>query len=160
MARVDLDLSSYDAQGSDYEPIPPGEYTIRVLDSEVTHSKAGNPMAIFTYEVLGPTHAGRKLWDYFVLNNEVALKRFKGLAEAVGYPNPNFIRDTEDLHGLQCSVRVSIEEQEGYSPKNKITSYKRFAEVRPAQARDNAAPPPKPVQSAARKSVPPWEAAQ
>jgi len=149
MARLNLDLSDYDAM-DDFGPVPPGDYVVTVVNSEVTHSKAGNLMAILTFEVAGPTHAGRKLWDYYVLNNDVAMRRLKSLAQAGGHPNPNFIRDTEELHGLQCIVRVTVEEQEGYSPKNKIVAFKptKKPDAAPASATQQ------------RKSVPPWEAAQ
>lgn len=163
MATLNLDLSNYEAQ-DDFTPIPPGTYTVEVTDSDVTYSKAGNPMASITFEVLGPSHAGRKLWDHFVLNNDVALRRLKGLAEAAGHRNPNYIRDTEELHGLRCTVKVTIEEQEGYQPRNRITSYKPLERpaaagtARPTPPARNEAQqaPPQPT----RKSVPPWEAAR
>ena len=138
MALLNADLSKYEQQDN-YTPIPPGEYTVRVIDSEVRESKAGNPMARFTFEVMGPTHSGRKLWDQFVLNNEVALRRLKTLASVAGHRNPNFIRDTEELHGLTCMVKVAIEEQEGYEPKNIIKSFK-AAENKPAAANGVPAP--------------------
>jgi hypothetical protein len=154
MAQLNLDLSGYEPQG-DFDPIPPGDYIIEVVDSDVSTSRAGNPMAKFTFEVVGPSHAGRKIWDHFVLNNEVALRRLKALAEAAGHKNPNYVRDTEELHGLRCEVRVAIEEQEGYPPKNKISSYRR-----PRQTSTPAVPPPSQGRNVERKSVPPWEAAQ
>jgi hypothetical protein len=86
---------------------------------------SGNKMAVFTFNVLGPTHANRKLFDRFVISNDVAMSRLKTLATVVGHKNPNFIRDTEELHGGKCSVRVKIDDaKDGYEPKNAIVSFK------------------------------------
>lgn len=161
MGTLNLDLSNIEAM-DDFSPVPPGEYVVTVADSEVTHSKAGNLMATLTYEILGPTHAGRRIWDHYVIKNEVAMKRLKSMAQAAGHRNPNFIRDTEELHGLRCIVRVTVEEQDGYAPKNKITAFKPLEKqaATPPPASPAVSPTPPPQQRQQRKSVPPWETAQ
>lgn len=156
MAQINVDLKDYQ-EYDDFTPIPPGEYVVHVVDSEVKQSKSGNWMAAFTFEILGPNHVGRKLWDNFVLSNEVALRRLKSMAVATKHPNPNYLRDTEELHGRKCIVRVDIREEEGYQPQNRIKAFKAL------EAPDKPEMPARPQQSITqpmqKKSRPPWEAA-
>jgi len=123
MARLDADFSNYEAS-TGFELIPPGDYAARIVDSEVRDSKAGNRMAKFTLEILGPSHAGRKLWVQFVLNNEVAMSRFKGFLTAAGHHNPNYVADTEELHGRELTVHVKIKKQEGFDDQNDVSNFK------------------------------------
>lgn len=158
MTELNLDLSGVEAM-DDFGPVPPGDYDITVANAEISYSRAGNRMAVLTFEIVGPTHAGRKIWEHFVLHNDVAKRRLKSLVQAGGLPNPNFIRNVEDLHGLRFVGRVAIEEQEGYSPKNTITHFKPIQGSRAAPASTKTAPTQQ-KQTQQRKSVPPWEAAQ
>lgn len=123
MAHLDMSLSHVQEQ-SVFDPLPPGDYHVRIVDTALKESSNGNVYLNVEFEVSGPDYAGRRLWDLFVLSNEVALQRLKTLAKVSGHPNPDFIRDSDEFHGLQCRVRVRTEEQEGYDPKNKISSYK------------------------------------
>lgn len=139
MAHINADLSQVDEQ--DFSPVPPGEYEVTVVDSEVKSSKNDNPYLNLEFEVFGPSHQGRKLWERFMLQNEIGLQRLKTLARVAGHPNPNYIGDSEELHGLMLTVRVKIEEQEGYDPKNKITSFKARSNGGGAQPVPQPAPP-------------------
>jgi hypothetical protein len=124
MATLNANLEGYQEQ-DDFSPVPPGEYLVKVIDSAVREAKtSGNRLAEFAFEIQGPEYRNRKIWDRYVLGNEVAMSRLKTLAKSIGHRNPNFIRDTEELHGGMCRVRVKIEEQNGYEPKNVITSFK------------------------------------
>lgn len=161
MARINADLSGYDTC-DDFAPVPPGEYVVKVDSTEVKVSKAGNEMVSVMFEILGPTHAGRKLFDQFVLKNEVAMKRLKSLATAAGHRNPNWISDSDELHGLECIVKVKVDDQEntGYEPKNVISSFKPLN-------RDGAQQPPASspagqagVPAQAKKAAYPWQKTQ
>jgi hypothetical protein len=145
MTAINLDLTQTKAQEG-FDPLPPGEYQVQVTDTQVTQSKSGNPMLKIVLTVLGPTHQGRRLFDMFVLNNDIAMSRLKGMATAGGHQNPDYIRDTEELHGLRMQVKVKIEEQPGYNAQNRISSYKRIgnggAAHPAAPAVPQIAPPP------------------
>ena len=124
MARLDADLSKYQAQGS-FDPLPPGDYTVTIYDTEIKQSRSGNNMVKVTLKVTDGALAGRMVWDQYVLGNEVAMKRLKSLAVAGKHPHPDFIRDTDELHGLNLGIRVKIEDKgDGYGPKNVIMSFK------------------------------------
>lgn len=160
MAVFNADLTPYEAQNN-YAPLPPGEYPVEIVDSELKRSKAGNLMARFTFSVFGTSYAGRKLWDQFVIGNEVAMRRLKSLATACGHRNPNFIGDTEELHGLRCVVRVKTEEQEGYEPRNVITNFKTNGEKEKQQPQTKT-PAPEVIadqQHQQKKPQYPWQKA-
>lgn len=124
MARLDADLSRYQAQTS-FDPLPPGDYLVTVFDTEIKQSKSGNNMVKVTLKVTDGPLAGRMIWDQYVLGNEVAMKRLKALAVAGKHPHPDFIKDTDELHGLKLGIRVKVEDKgDGYGPKNVITSFK------------------------------------
>jgi hypothetical protein len=154
MAQLNANLEGYQEQ-DDFSPVPPGEYLVKVVDSAVREAKtSSNRLAEFVFEIQGPEYRNRKIWDRYVLGNDVAMSRLKTLAKSVGHRNPNFIRDTEELHGGVCRVRVKIEEQNGYDPKNVITSFK------PAQAptlQPSESIPAEVAAQAQQKKPYPWE---
>jgi hypothetical protein len=66
---TDVDLSTFDdeyinreVQEDQFESIPDGKYQTQVEAVELTRTLKGDPMLKWTLKVLGPTHAGRKLW--------------------------------------------------------------------------------------------------
>lgn len=157
MAQLNANLSQYEAQ-EDIKPLPPGEYHARVIDSEIRQGGNG-PYIRWTFQVIG--HPNR-IWDVMSLGNEVSLRRLKTLATVSGHPNPNYIQDTEELHGLECVVRLKIEIDETgrYDAKNVITGFKPMKKgngshptVSPAVA---AAAVQQPAEKPARQKMP-WE---
>ena len=50
--------------GGDFEPIPNGNYQAVITASELRSNKAGNgTLMALTWEIVGPTHVGRLIWD-------------------------------------------------------------------------------------------------
>lgn len=133
MAIINANLSNVKASGN-FEPLPPGEYQVKIVDSDVVTTKSGKPMlkVEMTVEDNGASGfsahlIGRKIWEQFVLENEIARSRLKGMASAAGHPHPDMIRDSEELHGLRLGIRVKIENDEQFGPRNKITTFKPIA---------------------------------
>ena len=139
MAHINANLGNYDPD-TGFDPIPPGDYVVEITDSDVKNSKNGNLMAVFEFEVLGPSHAGRKLWDQFVLENEVGMRRLKGMLIAAGHPSPDFLGDTEEVHGKSLAVKVKVEQKDNFDPRNRISSYKAAGGAPAAQPRPQAQP--------------------
>ena len=54
-------------QEDDFKPMPAGNYELVANKWEKRTSKAGNAMVEIEFQVLGPSHANRKLWEYFTL---------------------------------------------------------------------------------------------
>lgn len=149
MAQLGLSLVNVQAQES-YSPLPAGEYPVKVTDTEVKNSKAGNVMLNVTFTVEdGHQFSGRKVFDNFVVSNEVAMKRLKSMAVAGKHPHPDFIQDSEELHGLRLVIRVKIEDGgDGYGPKNKISAFKAGESSTPLPP-TNTIPAPAPATAAA-----------
>lgn len=157
MAQLNANLSKYEVQ-EDIKPLPPGEYTAKIVDSELKQGPSGSYIR-WTFQVIGYPN---RIWDTMSLGNEISLKRLKTLATVSGHPNPNFIADTEEMHGLECVIKIRVEEDPTgkYDPKNVITAFKKKA--------DNGHPaipvPPAVAAAAARPQAPatprpkmPWE---
>lgn len=144
MAQINMDLSRVQAHTS-RDPLPPGDYQVKVIDSDVVMTKSGKPMLKVEMAVedngmgLPVNLIGRRVWEQFVLENEVAQSRLKGLASAGGHPHPDTIRDSEELHGLRLIVRLKVKQDEQYGPRNEISSFKAIA---PTGSSFSSAPAP------------------
>lgn len=121
MAQLNANLTGVEGQVG-FEVLPPGWYPAQVVDSEIKDGPKGSYIQ-WTFELTGKPN---RIWDVMSLGNEISMKRLKGLAIAAGHPNPNFIGDTEELHGKQCMIRLKVETDPNghYEPKNKISAFK------------------------------------
>ncbi len=121
MAVLNANLDNYTEQEA-FEVLPAGWYEAEVVDSEIKEGSAG-PYINWTFAIIGKPN---KIWDVMSLGNDISMKRLKTLAVCAGHPNPNFISDTEELHGKRCKVRLKIETDDSgkYDPKNKISAFK------------------------------------
>jgi len=146
MAQLNADLSNYDTQEG-FDVLEPGWYEAVVSDSEIKDGKNGSYIQ-WTWEVVGKPN---RLWDYMSLGNEVAMQRLKTMAACCGHSNSNFLADTEELHGKKCLLRLKIQKDEGYEPKNKITSFK------PIEKSTTPQPPPVEKPTAQPQQKMPWE---
>lgn len=54
----------------DFTPLPAGQYTVRVESCEVKPTKTQKDMYAVTYVVTEGPHAGRKIWQNFVVSPE------------------------------------------------------------------------------------------
>lgn len=157
MPQVNMNMSNVDPDAG-FDPIPPGEYQLQVVDSDVKESSNGNLMAVFTYEVVGEQYGGRKIFDHFVLGNDIALKRLKSLCVACGHPNPDFLANTEELHGKVFLAKVKIERDKSgnYSDQNKVSTYKPLTQAGQGGAAPQAAAPSPAAPAAPPQPGPPW----
>ena len=121
MSQINTNLTNYDVQEG-FDPLSPGWYDVRVIDSQIKEGPKGDYI-LWTFEVIGKPN---RIWDNMSLVYEVAMSRLKTLAKCCGHPNPNYIADTEELHGKLCRVRLKVEKDDTgqYEPKNKITAFK------------------------------------
>jgi len=130
MTLINQDLSGSEAQEG-FEVLPIGWYDAQVIDSEIKEGPRGDYVN-WTYQIIGKSN---KVWDVMSFSNEVAMNRLKSLAVACDHHNPNFIADTEELHGRKFRVRLKIEEDETgrYDAKNKATGFKSINNDSPAK---------------------------
>ncbi len=115
-----------EAQG--FDPIPAGDYRVQIAAAEVKQTKAGTGSYMsIRYDVLGPTHQGRVIFDTINVRNpsqaaeEIGRQQIGSLMGAIGLQT---LRDTDQLIGSVCIVKVKIERDEQYGDKNRIKSWK------------------------------------
>lgn len=114
---------------SKYQPIPDGEYTCVIIDSEVKPTKAGTGHYLqLVFEVLEGNYAGRKLFERLNIDNPnnkavaIARRKVSELCSCVGITGE--LKETEDLHNVPVKVSVVVEDaKNGYGATNKIVGY-------------------------------------
>lgn len=106
------------------DKLPVGEYAVRVIDSELKDSKAGNKYISWTLETFGRDDDalnGRKIWHTTPISGKGSgiLRQF---LTAMGVDAQNNEFDTDEIHGKELVV-VIHEDQEGYM---KVKTVKRL----------------------------------
>jgi len=165
MALLNMNLSNYDALDV-YRPLPPGDYPVAIVDSEVKETRTGEQQIVFSYEIQDGDHKGETVFDRLSLwsNNpkvaDFAQRRLKTIAIACGHRNPNMVSDTSEFHGHYMFIKCGRPREyngkeytniEGYSD---INSHQAAPAQAQPQAKPNLHPVPPPQAPPALK---PWE---
>ncbi len=107
-----------------HETLPPGDYRMQIIASEMRVTKAGNGQYLWLeMEVLDGAMAGKKVFDRLNLVNpnrqaeEIAQRTLSAICHAVGRMQ---VADSEELHFKPMLVKVVVD-KEGY---NQIKGYK------------------------------------
>ena len=81
-----------DAGQTSYEPLPDGDYELKVLEAETKTSQSGKVMFAIKTQVQGGAHANRLVWDNLVVtqDNPTALGIFFRKMAAMGLTQENF----------------------------------------------------------------------
>lgn len=121
MAQLNANLTGYESQEG-FDCLPPGWYPATVIDSEIKEGSKG-PYINWTWGIDGKPN---KVWDIMSIGNEISMQRLKTMATCCGHKNPNYIADTEELHGMKCLIRLKVESDPSgkYDDKNKISAFK------------------------------------
>jgi hypothetical protein len=131
------------------EPLPPGEYIARIVQSEMRVTKAGNGQLLWLdMEVLEGALKGRHLYDQLNLINpnptaeEIAQRTLSAICHAVGKLQ---VADSEELHFQPLLVRVAVKPN-GY---NEVKGYKPVKQTAATGASTHVAMPSRPAPSSA-----------
>ena len=127
-----MNLQGFNAQEvepqSSFDPIPAGEYTAMITDSEMKPTKNGAGEYLqLVFDICDGEHEGRKVFARLNLNNpnqtavEIAQRELSAICHAVGVLTPN---DSSDLHDKPMTIKVKIRQSPGYDPQNEISAYK------------------------------------
>jgi len=143
------------------DPLPPGEYRVQILQSEMRATKAGTGQLLWLdMEVLEGPFQGRHIYDRLNLINpnptaeEIAQRTLSAICHATGKLQ---VTDTEELHLQPLLARVVLQangynDVKGYKPVN---GNKPTNPTRPAPAA--AAPAaPAPSVAPANRAAAPW----
>jgi hypothetical protein len=120
------DLLQQAEAGGSYEAIPEGTYNALVIDAVAKPSSTGKPMIVATFEVQGGPHAGRRVWNNFVItrDNANALAWFFKHMNALGLNkeffalNPSLEACAEQLKGKHCVIHVGVRTWNGENRNN------------------------------------------
>lgn len=143
------------------EAIPAGTYLAAISESEIVTTKSGTgQMLRLTWDVMDGPMKGRKVFDRLNIANqnpkaeEIGQRQLSTLCHAVGVLQ---LKDTTQLHGRPCQIRVTIRKDESgqYADQNEVKDYRAINGKAPAAA---AAAPAQAATPAAKKSSPPWAA--
>ncbi|MBF0140230.1 MAG: DUF669 domain-containing protein [Magnetococcales bacterium] len=106
------------------ELLPPGDYRVQVINSEMRATKAGTGQYLWLeMDVLDGVHVGRKVYDRINLVNpnqqavEIAQRTLSAVCHATGRMQ---VRDSEELHFQPVIVKVAV----GKTGYNEVKSYK------------------------------------
>ena len=162
---LSMDLSNVqEMQGN--SPVPPGEYEVKIINSEYKESRSGNGGYLrMQYKIVDGPMIGRSVFDNLNLwhvdqkTREISQSRLKAIAKAIRHPNPSFIRNTDELIGHQMSIRVSVKDD-----FNNVKAYKESLAQpsvpqpqMPSNGMPQQTPPPPPqVAPAPNGAATPW----
>ena len=113
--KLNLDLSGVSTQSSRVV-VPTGNYPVEVVNAEAKETKAGGAMLVVGYRILSGQHAGSVISDnYNIMNaNEdaqrIALSCIKTILTVGGHKNPDALKDSDEMLGLQLNVYVEEDE--------------------------------------------------
>ena len=150
------DLIKDAGETTSYEPLPDGDYELKVIESKAKSTQSGKTMFSITTEVQGGPHAKRRVWDNLTVSpeNPKALAIFFSKMEALGLPRDYFNSNPSNAQIEQALVGRSFRGALGKKTyngnvSNEITKYFRLIAESPAGAPVPPAPAAAPAPVAA-----------
>jgi len=139
---------------SSLEPLPDGDYELKVIEAEHRRSQSGKNMYKVTTEVQGGPYAGRRIWDNLVIDpgNETGINMFfmkmgiLGLNKQFFESNPTDAQVEQALTGRPFRATVG---QRTYNGQiyNDIKKYHKSSNQGVPQSSAAADPAPTPASS-------------
>jgi len=152
MAKFDWNNDDYQ-DDRNFDPLEPGVYRLQCVAAEEKTTRSGGTMIAATFEVVG---SKRKVWHNFNIVNSnptaerIGRSQISAWARACGKPQAG---STDQLLHAEFEARLTIEEQNGYKPRNVINGFiaKEGAATAPSKAAEPAKPAAAPKAQAAAK---------
>jgi hypothetical protein len=147
------------ASNTNYEPLPDGDYELKIVKVEAVTTSTGKPMFKVTNEVQGGPYANRKVWDNLVVthDNQKAMDMFFMKVIAMGLTKPFFESNPTDaqieqaLTGRTFRANIGLRTYEG-KDSNEIKRYYKGQETAAPSTAGAAVPPPPPAPAPAPAS--------
>ena len=99
-----------------FELLPPGRYSVQIVQSEMRATRAGNGQYLWLeMDVIEGPHQGRKIWDQLNLVNpnqqtvEIAQRTLSAICHAVAVMT---LRDSHELHDIPMTITVALRKRE------------------------------------------------
>lgn len=130
MTTIDFNQLMNEA-GDSFQPIPDGPYHVEVAKSEATTTSTNKPMIRVQLRIIGGPHAGRIVFDQFVLTagNPNALSFFFehmaafGLDRSFFAQNPPMEMVAATLMNRQALIAVGTRTEGQYAGRNEVKKY-------------------------------------
>jgi hypothetical protein len=114
--------------GRDFELMPAGAYEAEISNAEVKDTKTGTGCYLsLELTILGPSHAGRKVWANITLKNanaqaeSIGQAQLSSLCRAVGL---QVLSDSDQLFQRILRIRLKVTPAKGdYPAKNDVSAY-------------------------------------
>lgn len=155
----DFNVADVPADDRSFEPLPAGDYTMQVIESDIKETKSGTgEQLVLTLEVLEGPHSNRRVWDRLNIRNQnadaqrIAQRSLADLCLALGISS---LRKTEDLHFKPFVGKVTIRPDKTgqYGPQNAVRYKARGGQ--PPSSKASTPPARAPAGTAAK----PWQKA-
>lgn len=115
-----------------FSPLPDGWYLVKIAKSELKATKDGTGSYIDNqWEILGPTHQGRIVFNMINIVNggankdvveRIGQQQLGSLMRATGL---TVVDDTNQLIGLECEIKIGMEKpRPGYEARNELKTYR------------------------------------
>jgi len=135
MALIDFNAEAIEPQ-SDFSPLPVGNYTVVITQSEMKPTKSGNGQYLqLTLQVVEGEYKNRLIFDRLNIQNpnsvaqQIAQKALSSICRAVGVMHP---KDSEELHDKPFSVKIGIRPASGeYGESNIVRGYSSLPQQKP-----------------------------
>lgn len=144
-----------------YTPLPAGEYTLEIVESEYAATSKGTGMVLkCKAQIVGGEYDGRPYYLNYNLENqnetaqEIGQRDFAGLRRATGVLAPE---DSEELHFKSFGVKIGIKPRKDTGElENVVKEYLFDKEGTPALSNDNRAAARPAAAAAPAKKATPW----
>lgn len=153
-----FDTNSLPQTSNSYEPLPPGWYTATITNAELRDTKSGTGSYIaVTFDILGPTHQGRKVFGNINIRNanpqaeEIGRQQLGEMMRACGLAR---VQDTDELIGGTLQIKLNVKSDIQYGDKNEVKGFKAAGHSPAANAYASAASAPTAQPPAGNQ--PPW----
>lgn len=162
----DYDVDAVPVSSGQPDPVPVGEYTLRVCETELKMTKDGTGVMLSAmFEILDADYEGRKVFTNFNIRNKnemaqkIGIGDLKALCVACGLEFADVKADTSLLHNIPFAAKVGLEKpREGYAQRNEIKKYHPAGGAAPVAAApaSTARPTPAKAAPAATRAAPAW----
>lgn len=133
MAGFGFNLNDYATATSNFDPLPAGDYKLRIMDSEIKTSAKGNDYLSISFQVSEGEFSNRMIWSNFNImhpnedTRRIAREQLTALCAAAGCLGAN---DSSQLHGRVVIGKVKCDPASDFP--NSIKGYKSAGNVQPA----------------------------
>lgn len=119
-------FTAIETQPRSFEPVPQGRYNVRIVSADEYSSDTGKGGFNLRLEITDEKYEGRLLFDRFILvgNTEKGIEFVKRrLSELLNAVDIQTLHNTDELVDRYLEVYVTLKQDEGYKPQNRIAAF-------------------------------------